>query len=335
MAKRKGPWHGKECGYNNHISLFLMAYTFVLPCRSVSHGLTELYSDDEQVDIMGHESEYDADVETTDVEGKVPQCEVNKPITATTQAANPLIIAWKPLNTTQSGIPGVEDAQVDILAQADILQDRNWRAVHASQIEAAQTDLPRFGGWTPINNPPPNSSPVNLTQMATSETEDTQYSAAHISDWSVTSGLQTETSQATSVEPDKRSSYPQIWNISHLHSSNTTIFAMTAMADMPQLKIYFRRYKKEYTSAAAQEQIKWFRYRIACLNMDKKSDVDTEMTDIKLQWGRFWERRRWLKQEMLRIKNIHAMARRRRQERLKYELRATYDIGFIKSLRED
>ncbi|TGO25071.1 hypothetical protein BPAE_0088g00230 [Botrytis paeoniae] len=311
-----------------------MAYTFVLPCRSVSHGLTELYSDDEQVDIMGHESEYDADVEATDVEEEVLQCEVNTPITATTQAANPLIIAWKPPNTTQSGISGVEVAQVDILAQADILQDGNWHAIHASQTEPVQTDLPRFGGWTPINNPPTNSSPISLTQMATSETEDTRSSAVHLSDWSITSGSQTDTSQATSVEPEKPSSYPQIWNLSHLRSSNTTIPTMTNMINTPQLKLQFREYKKEYTSAATQEQIKWFRYSIACLNMSKKSDIDTEMADIKLQWGRLWERRRWLKQEMMKIKNIHTMARRRRQERLKYDLRASYDIGFIKSLKE-
>ncbi|TGO35757.1 hypothetical protein BHYA_0147g00220 [Botrytis hyacinthi] len=311
-----------------------MAYTFVLPCRSVSHGLTELYSDDEQVDIMGHESEYDADVEMTDVEEEAPQCEVNKPITTTTQAENPLIIAWKPLNTTLSGIPGVEVAQVNILAQADILQIGNWHAIHTSQIEPVQTDLPRFGGWTPINNPPINSSPINITQTATSQTEDTQSSAAHLSDWSVASGSQTDTSQVTSVEPVKPSSYPQIWNISHLRSNNTAISALTAIADMPQLKIYFRRYKKEYTSTAAQEQIKWFRYRIACLNTGKKSDIDTEMADIKLQWGRFWEKRRWLKQEMMRIKKTYTMARRGRQEHLKYDLRASYDIGFIKSLKE-
>ncbi|KAF5869279.1 uncharacterized protein Bfra_011087 [Botrytis fragariae] len=265
-----------------------MAYTFVLPCRSVSHGLTELYSDDEQVDVMVHESEYDAVVETTDVEEEVQQCDVNKPITATTQEANPLIIAWKTLSATKSGIPGVEIAQVDILAQADILQDGNWHAIHNSQIEPVQTDLPRFGGWTPINNPPDNSSPIRLTQIATSKTEDTRSSAVHLSDWSVTSGSQTDTSQATSVEPEKPSSYPQIWNLSHLRSSNTTIPAMMNMVNTSQLKLRFRRYKKEYTSTTAQKQIKWFRYRIACLNMEKKSDVNTEMADIKLQWGRLW-----------------------------------------------
>lgn len=312
-----------------------MAYTYVLPCRSVSHGLTDLYSDDEQANIMGQESEYDADIEYTDVEEGVPQYEVNKPITATTQAANPLIIAWKHLNTTQSGISGVEIAQVDILAQASILQDGNWHAVHTSQIEPAQTDLPRFGGWTPINNPPANSSPISLTQMETSETENTRSSAVHLSDWSVTSGSQTDSSQATSVEPEKPSSYLKIWNLSHLRLSNTTIPAMTNMVNTSQLKLQFRGYKKEYTSATAQEQIKWLRYRTACLNMEKKSDVNTEMADIKLQWGRLWERRRWLKQEMMKIKNIHTMARRGRQERLKYDLRAAYDIGFIKSLREN
>ncbi|KAF7932439.1 uncharacterized protein EAE98_003738 [Botrytis deweyae] len=312
-----------------------MAYTFVLPCRSVSRGLINLDSYDEQVNIMGQESEYDADVEYTDIEEEVPEIEVNKATTATTQAANPLIIAWRPLNTTQSGISGVEVAQVDILAQASILQDGNWHAVHTSQIEPVQTDLPRFGGWTPINNPPTNSSPTSLTQMKTSETEDTRSSAVHPSDWSVTGGSQTDTSQVTSVELEKPSSYPQIWNLSHLRSRNTTIPAMTNMVNVPQLKLQFRRYKKEYTSATTQEQIKWFRYRIACLNLDKKSDADTEMADIKLQWGRLWERRRWLKQEMKKIKNIDTMARRRRQERLKYDLRAAYDIGFIKSLKEN
>ncbi|KAF7905105.1 uncharacterized protein EAF01_005626 [Botrytis porri] len=313
-----------------------MAYTFVLPCRSVSHGLTDLYFNDEQVDIMGHQSEYDADVETTDIEeDEAPQYEANKKTTATTQATNPLIITWKALKTAQSGISGVNVAQVDILAQADILQDGNWHAVHTSQIEPIRTNLPRFGGWTPINNPPSNSSPVDFTQVETSETDNTQCSAVHLSDWSVTSGSQTDTSQATSVEPAKPSSYPQIWKTSHLHSSNTTIHAKTTMADMPQLKIYFRRYKKEYTSTAAQDQIKWFRYRIACLNTGKKSVANTEMADIKLQWGRLLERRRWLKQEMTRIKHIYTMAKRRHQERLKYELRASYDIGFIKSLRKD
>ncbi|KAF7946564.1 hypothetical protein EAE96_009560 [Botrytis aclada] len=312
-----------------------MACKFVLPCRSVSRGLTDLYSDDEQVSIMGQESEYDADVETTDVEDEAPQCEVNKPTTADTPAANPLIIAWRTLNSAQSGIPGVEVAEVDILAQADIHKDGHWHAVHASQIEIVQTNLPRFGGWTPINNPPTNSSPVNLTQMATSETEDTPSSAFHHSDWSITSGSQADTSEATSVESDKPSSYPQIWNISHWPSNNTAIPAMTTIADIPQLKIYFRRYKEEYTSTVTQERIKWFRYRIACLNTGERSNIDTEMADLKLQWGRFWERRRWLKQEMMRIKKTYTLARRRRQERLKYELRASYDIGFIKSLKEN
>ncbi|TGO67761.1 hypothetical protein BOTNAR_0036g00380 [Botryotinia narcissicola] len=312
MPKWKGQWHEK----------------------SVSRGLTDLYSDDEQAKIMGHESEYDEDVEYTDVEEEVPQYEVNKPITATTQAENPLIIAWKPLDTTQSSISEVEIAQVDILAQASIIQDGNWHAVHTSQIEPVQTDLPRFGGWTPINNPPTRSSLIGLKQMATSETEDTRSSAVHPSDWSFTSGLETDTSQATSVESEKPSSYPQIRNLSHLRSINTTISAMTNTVNMPQLKLQFRRYKKEYTSTTTQEQIKWLRYRIACLNMEKKSDFDTEMADIKLQWGRLWERRRWLKQEMMKIKNVHTMARRRRQECLTYDLRASYDIGFITSLKE-
>ncbi|TEY78588.1 hypothetical protein BOTCAL_0047g00120 [Botryotinia calthae] len=312
-----------------------MAYTFVLPCKSVSHGLTDLYFNDEQVDITGQESEYDADVEVTDVEEEETRCEVIKPITATTSASNSLNIAWKTLNTTQSGVPGVEVAQVDILAQANIVQDGNWRAIHTSQIEHAQTGLPRFGGWTPINNPPINSLQTNLTQMETLETENTQSNTIHPSDWSVISGSQTDTSQATSVEPDNPSRYPQIWKKLHLRLHSTDIPAMTNMVDTPQLKIQFRRYKKEYTSMAAQEQIEWFRYRIACLNLGKTFDVDTEMADIKSEWGRLLERRRWLKQEMLRIKNIYTMARRRRQERLEYELRASYDIAFIKSLREN
>ncbi|KAM0133998.1 hypothetical protein ACHAP3_005714 [Botrytis cinerea] len=290
-----------------------MAYTFVLPCRSISHGLTDLYFNDEQVNVTGQESEYDADVETTDVEEEGTRCEIIKPITAITTATNSLVIAWKPLNTTQLGIPGAEVAQ----------------------IQHAQTSLSRFGGWTPINNPPINSLQTSLTQTETSETEDTQSNTIHPSGWSVISGSQTDTSQATSVEPDKPSSYPQIWKTLHLRSHKTAISAMTNIVDAPPLKIQFRKYKKEYTSTAAQEQIKWFRYRIAYLNMGKMLDVDTEMADIKSEWGRLRERRRWLKQEMLRIKNLYTMARRRRQERMEYDLRASYDIAFIKSLREN
>lgn len=312
-----------------------MAYTFVLPCRSISHGLTDLYFNDEQVNVTGQESEYDADVETTDVEEEETRCEIIKPITAITTATNSLVIAWKPLNTTQSGVPGAEVAHVDILAQANIIQGGSWRAIHTSQIQHAQTSLPRFGGWTPINNPPINSLQTSLTQTETSETEDTQSNTIHPSGWSVISGSQTDTSQATSVEPDKPSSYPQIWKTLHLRSHKTAISAMTNIVDAPPLKIQFRKYKKEYTSTAAQEQIKWFRYRIAYLNMGKMLDVDTEMADIKSEWGRLRERRRWLKQEMLRIKNLYTMARRRRQERMEYDLRASYDIAFIKSLREN
>ncbi|KAJ8060089.1 hypothetical protein OCU04_011699 [Sclerotinia nivalis] len=314
-----------------------MAFTFALPCRSVHEGSTNFQFDHEQANVTtDQESEYDADVEEVDVEEEELQCGIDSSIHSTTQAATSPIIAWQAFNTTQSGTAGVEVAQVDIVAQADILKGVNWHAVRTSQVEPVQTDAPQFSGWTPINVPRTNNSRIGIENTGTSDAEHTQSSVVRSSCWSVISGSQTDTSQATSIEADKQSyNYPEMWNRSNMRRKRIVRRIINTTVDMPQLKVHFRRYKKEYCSTSAKEKIKWFRHRIACLDMGKRVEYDSEMAILKSDWDEFWERRRWLKREMLRIKNLYTFSRRRRQERIQYNLRASYDIAFIKSLAEN
>ncbi|ESZ92564.1 hypothetical protein SBOR_7049 [Sclerotinia borealis F-4128] len=317
-----------------------MAYTFALPFRPVCPGPTNFHLYHEQVNPTDQESEYDADVEAVDLEEVESEHEVPRSISSPTQALGSPIIAWQAFKTTQPGAAGVEIAEVDIIAQADLLEDGNWHAVRTPQIEPVQTFSPRSSGWTPINVPSPKTSPIRNVESATydtatSDTENNQSSIIQSNGWSVTNGSQTDTSQATSVELDKPSlSYPQKWNTLHRHPKKAKP-VMKTMFDMPQLKANFRKYKKEYTSASAKEQIKWLKYRIACLDTDNSVDYNFETTILEAEWDAFWERRRWLKQEMLRIKNVYTLARHRRQERIHYALRANYDIAFIKSLAEN
>ncbi|KAF7866879.1 hypothetical protein EAF04_005720 [Stromatinia cepivora] len=314
-----------------------MAFTFALPYRSAHDGSTNFHFDHEQANFAtDQESEYDADVEEVDVEEEELQCEVDSSTHFPTQAATSPITAWQAFNTTQSGTARVEVSHVDIAAQADILKGASWHAARTSQIEPIQTDAPQFSGWTPINVPPTNTSQISIENTGTSDAENTQSSVVRSSCWSVISGSQTDTSQATSIEGDKQSSsYPQMRNTSNMRRERMVKPVISTMVDMPQLKAHFRRYKKEYCSTSAKEQIKCVRYRIACLGVGKRVEYDSEMAVLKSEWDEFWERRRWLKREMLRIKNLYTFSRRRRQERIQYNLRASYDIAFIKSLAEN
>ncbi|CAD6450164.1 2520fdaf-ed28-4500-a6da-3a74cc812454 [Sclerotinia trifoliorum] len=311
-------------------SLFLMAFTFALPYTSFHDGSTDLNFDNEQASIPNdQEREYDADVE------EESKCEVDSLIYSPTQTASSTIIVWRTFNTTQSGTAGVEVAQVDIAAQAEILKGVNWHAVRTSQIGPLQTDAPQCSGWTPINVRPTNTSQISRENASTSDAEDTQASVAQSTCWSVTSGSQTDTSQATSIEADnKSSSYPQMQNTLNLRRRRIVKSVMSTMVDIPQLKVHFKRCKKEYCSVPTKEKIKWFRHRTACLNMGRSVEYDPDMAVLTSEWHKFLERRRWLKSEMLRTKNLYKSSRRRRQESTQCSLRASYDIAFIKSLAE-
>ncbi|KAI9643040.1 hypothetical protein NHQ30_008775 [Ciborinia camelliae] len=324
-------------GQNWRESLFLMACTFALPYRAACHGPTKFHFDHEQYNITAYqESEYDADVEAVDVEDEEPRFKIDRSIATTTQAAASPVIAWQAFNTAQSGTAQVEVAQVDVAAQANIIGGGSWHAVRITQIEPVRSVHPQSNHWTPINVSSMRTSKINVKENITSGTEDTQSSVVRSNDWSVISGSQTDTSQATSIEPDQpSSSYPRMWNTSHLYPKKISKASTKTLADMPKLKDNFRKYKKEYTSASAKEKIKWFRHRIACIDTGNKEKFDSETAVLESEWVIFWERRRWLKREMLKIKNLYTFARLRRQERMKYDLRASYDIGFIKSVGEN
>ncbi|APA12520.1 predicted protein [Sclerotinia sclerotiorum 1980 UF-70] len=310
-----------------------MAFTFALPCRSIHDGFPDFHFDHEQANFTSdQESVYDADVEEVDVEEEELKCEINSSIHSPTQAAPSPIIAWQPFNTTKSGIAGVEVARVDIDDQVEILKGVDWHAVRTSQ---KQTDAPQSSGWTPINVPPTNTFQISSENTLTSDAEDTQSSFAQSTCWSVISGSQTDTSQATSIEADEKSPhYLQIRSTSNVRRKRIIKSLMSTMVDTPQLKVHFRRYKEEYCSTLAKEKIEWFRHRTPCLNMGKRVDYDSEMAILKSEWHEFLERRRWLKREMLRIKNLYTFSRCRRQECIQYSLRASYDIAFIKSLAD-
>lgn len=304
-----------------------------LPFRSVSHGPTNFHFDHEQVNIItDQETEYDADVETLDSDEEQPQCEVIKSITTTTQAPASPIISWQSFNTTQSGTTRVEIAQVDIASQAVLLENGNWRAIRTPQTQSVQINPPRHSGWTPIDVPSTNTSQMSIIKVEASDTEETQSSFVRDNVWSVTSGSQTDTSPATSVEHDEpSSSYPQTSHTLHVRPTKIRpAKKIVSESDMPKLKIQFRRYKKEFSSESAIAQIEWFSHRIEYLRMGNKDEYKFKLAALRSEWDSIWERRRWLKQEMLRIKNLYTMARRERQKRIQHNLRASYDVAFHK-----
>ncbi|QSZ31537.1 hypothetical protein DSL72_001104 [Monilinia vaccinii-corymbosi] len=294
-----------------------MAHTFASPCRSICHGLTNSHFEHEPAYVTtDHKSEYDIDVEAADIEDEEPQCEANRSIASPTQVAISPVITWQAVNTTSLGAAGVEIAEVDIIAQENIIADGHWHAARTSQIE-------------------PLTLKIKIAETQTPQVGNTHSRISGGDSSSAISGSQIDTSQATSVEPDKpSSSYPQMRHTLQLHPKKISKPTMNNQVAMPQLKANFRKHKKEYTSRSAMLQIKSLRYHIACLGRGNKGEDDSKMAVSGSAWASFSERRRWLKREMLRIKNLYTLARKRRQERIEYDLRASYDIAFIKSLEK-
>lgn len=295
-----------------------MAYTFASPCRSICHDLTNFLFDNEQSNTTTEQgSEYDADTEAAGVED-------NRSIASPAQVITLPVIAWRTVNTTPLGATRV--AEVHVFAQADIIDRGHWHALRTSQIEPRQSTHPQSGGWSHVSISPQSTLQIKIADTRPSEFEDTQFGIIRGSEGPVFNGAQTHTSQATVVRPHKAPSrYLKMFN-------NLALRPKRIGVDMPQLKANFRKYKKEYTSAATIKQINSIRYRIAHVGTGTKDENDFELAAIESEWGSLWDRRRWLKQEMLRIKSLYTLARRRRQERIQYDLRASYDIAFIKSL---
>lgn len=284
--------------------------------------------------IIDQEAEYDADVEAVDTEEDV-EYKMNSSISSPTETPTSPFITWQPINTSANGNPEVEVAQFDMITEENAITESHWHTVRTSKVEPVHTAWSQSSGWTPINVPGTSTLKIETSGVRTSDTEDTQYSVAPSTAWSVISGSQTDTSQATSVELEKASNYPQTSNTLPLRPRKSAKPVMNTAVDMPQLKVKFREYKKEYTSQYDKDQFMWFKHRIACLDAGNKNKFDYDVVAWKLQWRVFWERRRWLKQEMVRIKNLYTIARRRRQERIRFNLRANYDVGFVKSLAEN
>ncbi|RAL64463.1 hypothetical protein DID88_001939 [Monilinia fructigena] len=278
-----------------------MAYTFASPCRSICHGLTDLHFNDEQSN------------------------------TTTDQGSD------HHLANRQSYILGatrVEFAEAHVFAEANSIDSGRWHAVRTSQIEPRQPTHPRFGDWPHINVSPTSTLQINITDTKPSKIEDTQPGVVLGNEWPVSNGSQANNSQATIGRPDKPSPrHLKMSNNLPLRPKKIVKSSMNIGVDMPQLKATFREYKKEYTSAATIKQVNCIGYRILHLGTGNQDEDNSEMADIESEWGSLWERRRWLKREMLRIKSLYTSARCRRQERIQYDLRAGYDVAFIKSLK--
>ncbi|KAB8303146.1 hypothetical protein EYC80_004595 [Monilinia laxa] len=296
-----------------------MAYTFASPCRSVCHGLTDFHFDDEQSNATADQgSEYDADVKAAGVEYDEPHCKATRSIASPTQVTIPPVITWQTVNTTSLGATRVEIAEAHIFAQANIIDSGHWHAVRTSQIEPRQSTHPRLGGWAHVNISPTRTLQINITDTKPSTVEDTQAGIVGGNECLIPNGLQANNSQATIGGPDKPSCrYLKMSNNLPLRLKKIVRCSMKIGFDMPQLKATFRKYKKEYTSAATIEQVNCIRYRILHLGAVNKDKENSEMADIESEWDSLWERRRWLKREMLRIKGLYTSARCRRQERIR------------------